>query len=386
MQHHDSHRGRKLRPDTIAGLVALVVIIGLWAMSISQVRTPILIAAGLITHTYTPTITLTPTVTPTPTITPTLMAITLDSEPFGEDETGVVLASFSYDGTGDAALQTKLFHSFTAHGLGVLQMDEIIPDEIQAQLIGQQYNASAVLWGWEEGENWYVDIYLLSGGRPENAEDNANYQWFTLRPDDTLYLVNYVAGKIAYDRDDYITGMDYWNKAVELAEAKQYADELIKDANYYRRLDYLYFYRGMTHYYLDEYADSVSDLTLALTFDPEDRVTLNNHGIAFYDLERYAEALADYNAAIALDPTYYRVYYNRALTYLALFDNQSALADLNRSAELNPNYDRVFWMRGNLHYRMGNDGAAAADYLQYERITGRLEPHMAERLAELGLR
>lgn len=385
---HRSHPGRKLRPDSIAGLVALAVIIVLWAMSIKQIRTPIMVAAGLITQTHTPTITHTPTVTPTPTITPTLMAITLNSEPFAEDETGVVLAAFSYDVSEPPTIQKTLYHSLTAHGLDVLRLDQPIPDESQAELIGRQYRASAVLWGLDYGEAKYMYLYIVPDiMAPEMLEKGNEARWFMISSDDTEYLVNFVAGLIAYKRDDPVTAIDFWGKAVELAEAAHYErDDSAEDSNYDRRLDLLYFYRGMTYFYLNQYEEAIHDLTIALVFDPEDKVALNNRGIAYHELEQYDEAMADYNASIRLDASYYLPYYNRGLAYSDMFNNQAALADLNRSAELNPHYDPVFWLRGNLHYRMDNHGAAAADYLRYEQLTGELEPHMAERLSEMGLR
>lgn len=352
MRQQASRQSRNIRPDTIVGLIALVVIIVLWAMSITQVRTPILVAAGLITHTHTPTITLTPTVTPTPTMTPTLMAISLDSEPFAEGETGIVLASFNDAQAGEVALQKSLYHTFEAHGLETLRLDKTIPDESQAELIGQQYRASAVVWGWDYGETKYVYVYIMPAiMTPEMLEAGTEYKGFMVAFDDVDYLVNFIAGMIAYNREDHITAIDFWDTAAELAEAAQYA-EAEDDSSYYRRLDSLYFYRGTAHSFLEEHQAAIDDLTISLTLDPDDAHALYNRGLSYADLNHLPEALADYTAAI----------------------------------ELNPDDTDFYRVRGDLHYRMHNDGAAAADYLRYEALTGRLDSRMAERLSEMGLR
>ncbi|MBZ0308821.1 MAG: tetratricopeptide repeat protein, partial [Anaerolineae bacterium] len=76
-------------------------------------------------------------------------------------------------------------------------------------------------------------------------------------------------------------------------------------------------------------------------------------------------------------------YHNRGNVYVDLGEYNRAIADYDQAIMLGPNYANAFWGRGNAHYELGNYDQAIADYREYERITGKLEPFMEERLAEM---
>ncbi len=55
----------------------------------------------------------------------------------------------------------------------------------------------------------------------------------------------------------------------------------------------------------------------------------------------------------------------------------------SRAIELYPEFPKPYQGRGDTYYSLQRYDEAIADYREYERLTGRLEPYMDERIKEM---
>jgi tetratricopeptide (TPR) repeat protein len=95
------------------------------------------------------------------------------------------------------------------------------------------------------------------------------------------------------------------------------------------------------------------------------------------------EAIADYTRAIEIQPDFLDAYFGRGTVYLKQGKLDEAFADFNHTIELNPDYAHGYWGRGGAYYVLGDYPKAIADYREYERLTGKLEAYMRQRIEEM---
>ena len=107
----------------------------------------------------------------------------------------------------------------------------------------------------------------------------------------------------------------------------------------------------------------------AIQLNPKSSVLYNYRGYFYhhylymvYDANTLDKAIADYTKAIELNQNFAESYYNRGLVYDDLKNYDAAIADYNQAIKLNPNDAKAYNNRGNAYKALKNYDAAIADY------------------------
>lgn len=115
-------------------------------------------------------------------------------------------------------------------------------------------------------------------------------------------------------------------------------------------------------------------------------------GQFFYFDDDYERAILSFSRAIGwLDKNSERaaelqaevLFIFRGLAYYDQGKLDEAMVDYTRAIDLKPDYTNAFWGRGNVYYDLHDYPQALTDYREYERLTGKLESFMQERIAEM---
>ena len=102
-----------------------------------------------------------------------------------------------------------------------------------------------------------------------------------------------------------------------------------------------------------------------------DTATLHhNRGVARADLGNHVEAIAEYNIAIEQNAELAGVWLSMGNSRAALEDFAAAVDAFSKALELNESLAEAYRGRSLANQQLGNDGAAAADLLEYARRTG----------------
>ncbi|MCK6576545.1 MAG: tetratricopeptide repeat protein [Anaerolineae bacterium] len=183
----------------------------------------------------------------------------------------------------------------------------------------------------------------------------------------------------------------YYNRGIAHAMQRDYEEALAdydsavrlrpEDADFYVN-------RGAARSALNQLDAAIEDFEQAIRLDAGIANAYLNRGIAIMKrvgqtgrMSDLALALDDFSLAIELDPDLGDAYLYRA--NLAIYGEAYAVAlsDLDNAARLIPENPMVYAMRGLVYYSTQEYGKALADYREYERLTGRLEPDMVRQIA-----
>lgn len=107
----------------------------------------------------------------------------------------------------------------------------------------------------------------------------------------------------------------------------------------------------------------VAACSQVLAFEPTNLNALLNRGIAYAKLDQYAESIADLEIALASLEDAQGFYY-RGEAYRELGGYEDALADFTRAFEIDPQFINALLARAHAQRHLGNFEAALADYYQ----------------------
>lgn len=377
----------------------------------------------------------------------------LESAPFDDNEIGVVVANFTNLDAGAREIESWILDELEASDVSFIRVGHTIADRAEAQSIARLYNATITIWG--ESADAGIQVFYEVTPRDDSeintridriavSADLENFNTYILEGADTVYMIRFIEGQIAYFHGDYETALSLFDDAIiripsgreeEIAAVSLYVlsgnthrylgqyDEAIAD--YDRAIELndeaasAYFNRGTVYQLLEQYEQAIVDYTLAIELDSEIIYTYSNRGSAYYRTGQYEQAIADYThaielgnesaivyfarglsykqsrlyeqaiadytGAIELDSEYVTAYHSRGTVYELLEQYEDAVADFTRAIELDNTYENAYWGRGNAYYDLGSDyyEDAIADYQQYAELSGAFEPFMETRIAEM---
>ena len=271
----------------------------------------------------------------------------------------------------------------------------------EAQLLGNRYNASLVIWGDET--NVRMTVHFLNLKEPDFVASDVKideteplyskgepYSRFITEdlPGMLTFLSLFTIGQIQYSEENYEDAIQTIETAVSSTDNKD-IDGL--DAAYFR-LGWLYqvplndiesalsYYnqaislnpddataynnRGSAYSDQEDYEKAITDHTQAISLNPDLAEAYNNRGNAYSDQEEYEQAVADYTQAISLNPDFTNTYYNRGVVYDVQGKYEEAIVDYNQAISLNPDFTNAYFNRGNTYFRQGKYKEAIADYTQ----------------------
>lgn len=144
--------------------------------------------------------------------------------------------------------------------------------------------------------------------------------------------------------------------------------------------------RGNIFLFLSRFEEAVEEFSKAIELNPNYANAYNSRGYAYAMQEDYVHALPDIKQALQFQPNSPEILDSLGFVYAGLGDYERALVAYNRGLELDPDSENSYHSyqgRGNVHYRLGNFEQAIADYREYQRLTGHLEPDMRDQIAEM---
>lgn len=121
----------------------------------------------------------------------------------------------------------------------------------------------------------------------------------------------------------------------------------------------------------------------AIRINPKNAESYLYRGKAYYALGDMEQAIADLTQAVILRMNLTEAYYYLGLSYAGQGERDDALDYFAQALAYDPEYVSAYEGRGNTYYDLGDYAHATADYREYERITGRLEPFMQKRIKEM---
>ncbi|MBZ0279219.1 MAG: tetratricopeptide repeat protein [Anaerolineae bacterium] len=403
----NKQRQQTLITRVLVAVVAVLALVAFVLAADSGVRTPLLVSMGVLTETFTPsptltasvtpsptptstpTLTLTPTVTPTPTLTVTLTftptptstatpthtpTITLtpqEGAPFGEGQVGVVLADFERIDAAAPDVVRNLELEFEAANIPFIRVRHSLTNREQAKAILDLYDATIIMWGnvAEGGVRVYFEV---DPGQNEKfyaintiqvaAADLESFETYLFQGMDSLYIVYFVQGQIAYFKRDYPLSESLFDESIARIPPDR-ANSLQAYA--------VYGYRGNARYYQRNLTGAIADFDEFIHINPNDAIAYYNRGNARGDSGDLAGALADYDAALLLDPDDPLIYYNRGVERYRSGDMEGALADYNETIRLNPEARYAYTNRAFVRQNLGDWEGALADF----DITVQLDPN-----------
>ena len=162
-------------------------------------------------------------------------------------------------------------------------------------------------------------------------------------------------------------------------------------------------YQALIYDEIEEYEQTIADLSAHLQADPTNTHALNNRAVAHGEIGHIDEALEGFRAAAAADPTHAVPHVNmgrlleqlghlseaiaaysaalqrqptdafslrcRALALRQAGQLEEALADLNHAIELEPHFARTYADRAQLYRRLGRDREAQEDRQMFAQLS-----------------
>ncbi len=323
---------------------------------------------------------------PPPTITPTPSPTPLPFPPAAEDETLIVIATFyRAEGLLNAEVYNEIRRAIQANidelDLGNNVQVKVEPtilrteNRSEAEALGNQYNASLIIWGEETSLRMEVSFLNLKEPDFDAAEATISeteknqiasmsnpdaYSDFVLEelPGQFNFLSFFALGQTAYSQENY-------GEAIELLETAVAAisDSSLIDSSEVE-IDDAYFRLGWLYQTTEQLQSAVAAYDQTIALNPEYTEAYNNRGIAFDNQGEFEQAIADYDQAIAINPKEASAFMNRGNAYAKQGEYEQALADYGRAIDLNPEYAIAFNNRGTAYFERGEYERAVAEYGQ----------------------
>ncbi len=121
------------------------------------------------------------------------------------------------------------------------------------------------------------------------------------------------SGRVAVSYEDYILGIQYFNKVIAMKPSLYEA----------------WHYRAEAKFRLDDYRGAEADVSEAINLNPYITALYDLRGISRIRMGKYEEAIADYDKALSLDPTIQNFWYNRAACRVETKDYERAHLELD---------------------------------------------------------
>lgn len=322
---------------------------------------------------------LTPTPDPRSTATPSASPTPLSFPPEREDETLIVIATFyRTEGVTDVNIHGEIQRGIEEK-LTELNVDNVrveveptavnVTDRERAEALGNQYNASIIIWGADTGVRLVVSFLNLKEPNFDAAQATVSetertqlarpdaYAQFVVQdlPNQVSFLALFALGQSFFIQGQYEQSITLIQEAIELLTRK---DEISDEFE----LDGAYFRLGWLYQNTDRTASAINNYSHSISLNPQFAATFNNRGLAYAELGEYEKAIADYDRAIALNPELAPAFYNLGNAYYDLGKHEQAIANYDRAIKLNPNFAIAYNNMGRSFRALGEYELAIANY------------------------
>jgi len=160
-------------------------------------------------------------------------------------------------------------------------------------------------------------------------------------------------------------GEEARTRASDLFDKKRYAESLTEldlAVSFEPKKAELYLDRASAKSKLEKYEASLQDCDTALQLDPNYKQAIAERASDYHHLQDYKNAVADYSRFLTLDSRGPLVYNNRAWSYDALGDYAKAIEDCNTALRINDKFDPAYDTRGVAFVLSGDMQSALKDF------------------------
>jgi tetratricopeptide (TPR) repeat protein len=162
----------------------------------------------------------------------------------------------------------------------------------------------------------------------------------------------------------YDDGIKLYNSQNYQGAINKFAEAIVQSPNF----PDAYFYKGYSHYNLNQYDQAVQDLTTALSQGYKNRFEIYRvRGYIYKESKRYDAAIADYVEALKIDPNNLIFLLYLGELYFIREDCQNALALFKRANQISPQSGDASYMMALCYNQAGEtqaQAAAAADAIR----------------------
>jgi clan AA aspartic protease (TIGR02281 family) len=178
---------------------------------------------------------------------------------------------------------------------------------------------------------------------------------------------------------------DEWiRQAKFLKESEDYLEAVkaFEKARTFKEIDspYILAISGLCYGKVGRYEEAISDLTLALSMNPNDAESNNNKGLYLFESGQIDSSLIYFDKAIALKKDFYQAYYNKGNTLAQKGNYAEALGLYAITLQYNPNSVDALINSGNC-YAVQNQLDKALEY--FKKVEA-LEPNNQKMLMNIG--
>jgi len=312
----------------------------------------------------------TPTPSPEPSATPF-------TTPAAEDEQLIVVTEFADDSEArnlDAGqVLTEGIQDVMPEGtkMRVVAAEGVIPrNEAEARAVGDQYQATIILWGS------YADNVVEVNFTPLVALDTPTefHESYPIKQnvDELAVFVNEFAsgpvrwlalltmGQVFYLGGQYDQAVDVFDAALGLLETM---------APQTGQVAATLFYRGVAHQLEGNLDAAIDDLSRAIEIQPQLVPAYSNRGNAYVSKEDYGRAIADYRQAIQRSATCLPcAYYGLGIAYWHQGEYDVAIQCYDDAIEVDPGFVSAYYGRGIAYADKGDHERAIADFDEAIRL------------------
>ncbi len=277
-------------------------------------------------------------------------------EPARTGESLIVVARFddrSEGGIPPGVDPSSVIYDFMLDGtpgskVRVERLTQIVGDTETAKKVGEQYQASLVIWGWYDSLRIQPYIELI-GQRTllGEAVDIAT-------PTPVAFFFRDQAPTKAAYLGLFSIGLTHVvvESASELRQAISYFDAALEITEGWEAL----MWRANCYMWLSEYDIALRDYDRALALNPEDASGYYNRAFLHSHLNNHQQALDDYTHVIAIKPDYAEAYFGRGNSYGALGEYQQAIDDYTQAIAIEPDYALAYANRGTAYKQLWLQG------------------------------
>jgi len=129
-----------------------------------------------------------------------------------------------------------------------------------------------------------------------------------------------------------------------------------------------HYYKALAHYYDKDYSNTISDMRIFLTYEPENTDALFMSALAKSEVSDLYGAIRDYDEIIHLEkeanPTVYKfstVYNNKAYCLVRQGKYKEALPLVNKALDMDKSEAYIWDTRGEIYYKLGDFKSSIED-------------------------
>lgn len=126
--------------------------------------------------------------------------------------------------------------------------------------------------------------------------------------------------------------------------------------------------RGAANGFLQNFPQSIQDITEGLKLDPSNENGYFNRSIAYFNMGQIDNALADYNEYLKFNPYNADVLYESGMILRSKGQNQEAIERLTKALQIKPGLGVAHLERARAYMQLGDKASAQQDYQRAQQL------------------